>query len=55
MKDPADRLDLIAHLRAQIEANPEAYANPAKLRAIEAQILAAIWGVDTTEEEDTTA
>jgi hypothetical protein len=30
---PTPRLDLVAHIRAQIQANPEGYANDSKLMA----------------------
>lgn len=38
---PADRMDLINHLRQKIHRDPESYANPAKLRVVAGKIIEA--------------
>jgi len=37
--EPAPRLDLVAHIREQIEADPEGYANARKLEAVADRLL----------------
>lgn len=40
MSERAPRLDLVAHIREQIERDPEAYANSKKLGACVGKLLA---------------